>query len=424
MRKKPLILVAFLLMLYIGPSIFAVSYASSAIPTEPNMNKDFVISADWYSESWLYRKEITILVDAGNAGTNYQVLVEVAYDSDMQADYDDVIFTDDNHTIRLDHWLESSNGTYGIFWVEVAESMSENLDPHYIYMYYGNEEASSLSDGAATFIVYEDWASESVRLDIWDIVTGDGSVSYSSGGATHGTIAKFDANAEATYKITSDYDTASPSAIMFRSNIEEATAGNTARQGAGFDSAFAFSLIQTTSPTEVFRVYDDDGNQVSQEISSAYFDTYVTFQITRDGTNSKLYVDNVLVKTASCNPDIVATNPATSIMVSDSEDDLYSDWVAVRKFIPSEPYVDSFGAEDPLYPPEWEFVGEAELIFIVPIDETGLDMLLIFLGLFMIPASTLYLVKGGRSEMSMDKLFFGLMAFIIGWALFLGGIYG
>ena len=73
-------------------------------------------------------------------------------------------------------------------------------------------------------------------------------------------------------------------------------------------------------------------------------------------------------------------------------------------------------------PPQWREVSEAELIFNVPLDETGLNMLLIFLGLFMIPASTLYLVKGGRSEASMDKLFFGLIAFVMGWALFLGGI--
>jgi hypothetical protein len=73
-------------------------------------------------------------------------------------------------------------------------------------------------------------------------------------------------------------------------------------------------------------------------------------------------------------------------------------------------------------PPQWYESGEAELIFTVPLDETGLNMLLIFLGLIMIPLSTLYLVKGGRSEMSSDKLFYGLIAFVMGWALFLGGI--
>jgi len=73
-------------------------------------------------------------------------------------------------------------------------------------------------------------------------------------------------------------------------------------------------------------------------------------------------------------------------------------------------------------PPQWYESGEVELLFSAPIDETGLNMLLIFLGLIMMPLSTLYLVKGGRSEMSSNKLFYGIIAFTIGWALFLGGI--
>lgn len=425
MRKKPLILVAFLLMLYIAPMIFISSYASPCVHTEPNMNKDFVISADWYNSSWLYRKEITILIGSGIAGTDYQVLVEVAYESNMQADFGDIIFVDDDHDTLFDFWLETANATWGIFWVEVADYMDSN-NPTTIYMYYGNSTVSTASDGEATFLMFEDWASESVRGAVWDILTPDGSVSYSGVDANHGKTAKFDANAEATYRITSDYDTASPIAVMFRSNIEEAdTVGNVARQGSGYDGAFAFNLVHTReTDDEKFFVYDDDGNQDSQVMTTAYFDTWVTFQITRDGTNSKLYADTILIETASCAPDIVATNPAASIMLTDSEDVLYSDWVAVRKFIPSEPYVDSFGAEDPLYPPEWELVDTAELIFSVPVFTGSLDALLIFAGLIMIPASTLYLVKGGKSEMSNDKLFYGLIAFVMGWALFLGGIFG
>ena len=72
--------------------------------------------------------------------------------------------------------------------------------------------------------------------------------------------------------------------------------------------------------------------------------------------------------------------------------------------------------------PQWNNVGEAELIFSVPIDESGLNMMLIFLGLAMIPASVLYLAKGGKSEMSSNKFYYGLIAFVMGWALFLGGI--
>lgn len=72
----------------------------------------------------------------------------------------------------------------------------------------------------------------------------------------------------------------------------------------------------------------------------------------------------------------------------------------------------------------WHGAGTAIIMFEVPVFTGSLNALLIFLGLIMIPASTLYFVKGGRSEMSADKLFYTLIAFVIGWALFLGGIYG
>lgn len=55
--------------------------------------------------------------------------------------------------------------------------------------------------------------------------------------------------------------------------------------------------------------------------------------------------------------------------------------------------------------------------------EGTLGMLLIFGGLILIPASTLYAVKGGREEMNTDKLFYVLIAFVMGWALVIGGIY-
>lgn len=70
----------------------------------------------------------------------------------------------------------------------------------------------------------------------------------------------------------------------------------------------------------------------------------------------------------------------------------------------------------------WESVQEVEFLFVIPLDETLLNWLLIFLGLFMIPASTLYLVKGGKDDMSANKFFYFCIAFMIGWGLLLGGI--
>ena len=424
MKRKSLLLLAFLMMLYIVPVFFMPTSYSSTIPTEQNMTKDFSVSSGaWYNEAWNYRK--SVIINAGEFGTPtyYQVQIPVTYDSDMQADFDDIRFTDLDGVTLLDFWLESkTDSTSAVFWVEVIDNLGFFVDVT-IYMYYGNDVVSSASNGTATFLMYEDWASESVRSEVWDIVTPDGSVSYNAAGASHGTIAKFEANNGAfAYKITSDYDTASPIAVMFRSNIEITGAGNSARQGSGYDGAFAFNLVQSVIGTQTFYVYDDDGNQDSQAMDNAYFDNWITYQITRNGTNSKLYADTVLIETASCSPDIITTNPAASIMVGDAEDYLYSDWVAVRKFVDEEPAFDSFGEEEEYTPPSWQEVGEAEFIFSVLIDQTALNWFLIFLGMFMVPASTLYLVKGGKDNMSMDKVFYFIVAFLFGWGLIFIGV--
>lgn len=70
-------------------------------------------------------------------------------------------------------------------------------------------------------------------------------------------------------------------------------------------------------------------------------------------------------------------------------------------------------------------VGEAEFIFPVGWDPTfqfGYDAAFIFAGLLLLPASTIYLVRGGRKGMSSDKVFFFLVMFMMGLGLFIGGI--
>jgi len=72
--------------------------------------------------------------------------------------------------------------------------------------------------------------------------------------------------------------------------------------------------------------------------------------------------------------------------------------------------------------PNWWVIGIAGAVFYIPIGEFTLQLLMMIMGLVMIPFSTLFLVKGGRDEMDRDKLYFFLLMFLIGWALFLGGI--
>jgi len=88
---------------------------------------------------------------------------------------------------------------------------------------------------------------------------------------------------------------------------------------------------------------------------------------------------------------------------------IYCSWIFIRNWQRSEPS-----------PSAW---GELEVYSMI--DEGvlwGLDVTIIFLGLIMIPASAMYLVRGGRKELDADKVFYVLILFFVGWALFLGGI--
>ena len=103
---------------------------------------------------------------------------------------------------------------------------------------------------------------------------------------------------------------------------------------------------------------------------------------------------------------------------------LYVQKVYVRKWLSTEPSHSDWGLlEDG--PTTWETVGLIEIIFSVgwsPEFQFGYDAFFIFLGLIMIPASTMYLVRGGRKGMNADKFFYGIVIFALGIGFLIGGI--
>jgi hypothetical protein len=103
----------------------------------------------WWDVTWAYRKEIILTGHASGAQTDYQILLNVTYDSDMQSDFDDLRFTNDTH--ELDSWLEFKvDGFYALVWVEFSTTPANTVEQTY-YMYYGNAGAASDWDGVATF---------------------------------------------------------------------------------------------------------------------------------------------------------------------------------------------------------------------------------------------------------------------------------
>lgn len=144
-------------------------------------------TSNWYNSSWTRRKSISI-DNTGNSSaiTNYQIQLTVAYDADMQADFDDIRFTDSNGTTLIDHWLESKTDSLtATYWVEVPSISA--LSSKTIYVYYGNSSATSTSDSAATFIDFDDFN----RVNLSNTVTWSKSASNPLTDYNHGDPAVF-----------------------------------------------------------------------------------------------------------------------------------------------------------------------------------------------------------------------------------------
>jgi len=139
-----------------------------------------------YLSGFSKRKAIT-LTNSGSALTNYQVLVTVAYDSDMQADFDDIRFTSSNGITELSYFLDSkTDSSTANFWVK-APSIGQGNST--IYMYYGNSSVATTSNGKNTFVIYDNLESGTIDTNIWELKQSFGSVGIKTDGVPEGTYA-------------------------------------------------------------------------------------------------------------------------------------------------------------------------------------------------------------------------------------------
>ena len=103
----------------------------------------------WYDTDWSYRKKITLNsanISGSDNLTSFPVLISLV-DTDLRDDAlnngDDIIFTAGDEVTRLEHEVESYNGTSGNLtaWVMIP-SLSATSDTE-IYMYYGHAGAGN-----------------------------------------------------------------------------------------------------------------------------------------------------------------------------------------------------------------------------------------------------------------------------------------
>jgi hypothetical protein len=108
------------------------------------------VSSAWYNASWTRRERIAINNPNATAYTNLPVKIQVPYDADMLANFNDLRFTDSSGTTTIPYWREStiSSGTSTV-WVKISSLPASGSA--IIYMYYGNSGAAAADDSANTF---------------------------------------------------------------------------------------------------------------------------------------------------------------------------------------------------------------------------------------------------------------------------------
>jgi flagellin-like protein len=116
----------------------------------------------WYDQSWTKRKAVTIDNTLNpNDLSNYQVQLNVQYDSDMNADFSDLRLTDSDEQTSLPYWIETYVASdSATVWVKVPSISASSTKT--IYMYYGNPSASSESNPDNTFDLFVDFTSDGV----------------------------------------------------------------------------------------------------------------------------------------------------------------------------------------------------------------------------------------------------------------------
>lgn len=135
---------------------------------------DKVTARDW--SDWEYSKIVYIKENSGETLIDYQVLVNLSgnFTTGANPDGRDIRFVDADEN-ELSYWIEEFDATNerGAIWVKVPEIPAD--ETAYVWMYYGNPDASAMSNGCAVFEFFDD--SEIWNLDKWDISV-NGEVPY------------------------------------------------------------------------------------------------------------------------------------------------------------------------------------------------------------------------------------------------------
>lgn len=298
-----------------------------------------------------YRKSVT-LSRASGAVTNYQMKLLLGESSGAtgedvdvgglcKTDFSDIRFTKSDGTTLLDYWIESVSGTtpnqLATIWIEF-DSIGTSATT--FYMYYGNSSATAVSDGVATFPLFDDFNAGSLDGAKW---TSAGSPTLSGGVVT--VPAGHSNNIASISTFGQNY--------AYRSRAKAAKFATT-----GINPMFGFRINSGSGAVMTFYDFpnnghfqmltqNDAGNNIGTNITAPSDNNFHIFSIKRNGSTSTILEIDDNGSPVTCTTNIPSVSCSAIVRTEgNSPEALYADWVLVRQFLGTEPAFGSWGPQE------------------------------------------------------------------------------
>jgi hypothetical protein len=312
-----------------------------------------------FANYWRYRKAITINNSGSTTLTDYQVLIQMDTASlisqgKMRGDCGDIRFTDSDGQTLLSYWIEGGCNTSSTrIWVKVPTIPASSTKT--IYVYYGNPNAGSLSNGDNTFLFFDDFDDGTNYSDKWEIIRGNagteivqqnGQLILDGNGPTTNGITVRTKNQLSlpndliveTLVYSYDWD---EWVGFFLSSTNDINSGN----GHGFDDGYDFGFWGWNGANHDIRRWDNGAATMLNwpAASAATNNAFYRLKGVRNGNNLNGYINNNLITSAT---DATYTTGWQRIMLMVWDRAKWGyDWFLVRKYTSPEPTA-SVGAEE------------------------------------------------------------------------------
>lgn len=263
----------------------------------------------------------------GTLKTDFNILLNVSYDADMQSDFDDICF-EDLSGVKIPHFkLNLTNGVNASIDIRTDLPASGGAT---ISMFYGNATVSDMSDGNNTYPLFDHFTEGSLNATKWDNngapPTPAGSeIRITQGVGTTQNIMSVDSFAAGEYEM--------------RARVKLDT-GQNQRLSLGFQSSIGSTGINYPNlyASSIDRLY----SYYSTQYTSYDFSTGVWYNPVVQMSSD--YKHTISVGSASSTSTTALTANDNHAWLGGNYVDAHIDWVAVRNYTAIAPSV-VFGAE-------------------------------------------------------------------------------